>query len=86
MFAFLYFCREVSFANAEDVIEILATDGTELVRAAACVANCLVTRDYSPLDPGVEENKYYARGIGKILEVDLETGNRVELISVTMAP
>ncbi|MGB5164256.1 MAG: hypothetical protein WBN61_03285 [Woeseiaceae bacterium] len=77
--------QEVSFANAEDTIEILAIDGTETVPAAACDGDCLVTRDFSPLDPGVEENKYYAPGIGKILEVDLENGSRFELIAVTTA-
>jgi len=78
--------QEVSFANAEDTIEILAIDGTETVPAASCDGDCLVTLDYSPLDPGVEENKYYAPGIGKILEVDLETGTRFELIDVVVAP
>ena len=80
------FRQEVSFANAEDVIEILATDASEVVPAAVCIADCLLTRDFSPLDPGVEENKYYKPNVGKVLEIDLETGNRVELISVTMAP
>lgn len=80
------FRQEVSFANAEDAIEILATDGTETVPAATCTGDCLVTRDFSPLDPGVDEEKYYAPGVGKILEVDLETGNRVELVDVEISP
>lgn len=78
--------QEVSFANAEDTIEILAIDGSETVPAVSCVGTCLVTLDFSPLDPGVEENKYYAPGIGKILEVDLETGDRFELIDFVLAP
>ncbi|MDH3616959.1 MAG: hypothetical protein OEQ90_10875 [Gammaproteobacteria bacterium] len=78
--------QEVSFANAEDAIEILATNGTESVPAASCSGDCLITLDFSPLDPGVEEHKYYAPGIGMILEVDQETGDRVELISYTVAP
>ncbi len=78
--------QEVSFTNAEDAIEIIAVDGTESVPAASCVNDCLVTLDFSPLDPGVEENKYYAPGIGMILEVDQETGDRVELISYEVAP
>ena len=73
--------QEVSFTNAEDVIEIIAVDATESVPAASCAGDCLVTLDYSPLEPGVEENKYYAPGIGMILEVNLDTGERVELIS-----
>ncbi|MDH3531415.1 MAG: hypothetical protein OEO82_00720 [Gammaproteobacteria bacterium] len=78
--------QEVSFTNAEDVIEILAVDASESVPGASCAGDCLVTRDFSPLEPDAEENKYYAPGIGKILEVDLQTGNRVELISFTSQP
>ncbi|MBT8441493.1 MAG: hypothetical protein KJO76_03825 [Gammaproteobacteria bacterium] len=81
-----FYRQEVSFTNAEDAIEILATDGTEVVPGATCVGTCLVTLDFSPLDPGVEESKYYAPDIGMILEVDLETGDRVELVSYSVAP
>ena len=41
----------------------------------------LVLSDGS-LEPGVEENKFYAPGVGVILEVDME-GNRVELVEFT---
>lgn len=75
--------QELSVGNAEDIIEILALDGDESAVAAACNATCLVTRDFSPLDPESEENKYYAPNIGLILEIDVESQNRVELISFT---
>lgn len=77
--------QEVSFTNAEDAVEILALDGSEIVPAASCDGTCLITMDFSPLDPGVEEHKYYAPGIGMILEVDVDTGDRVELIELTTA-
>lgn len=80
------FRQEVSFANAEDAIEILALDSDESSPAVSCNNNCLQTRDFSPLDPGVEENKYYVPGVGKILEVDLESGDRFELIGSTLLP
>lgn len=78
--------QEVSFTNAEDAVEILALDASETVPAASCDGTCLVTMDFSPLDPGVEEHKYYAPGIGMILEVDVETGDRVELVEMTVTP
>jgi len=78
--------QEVSFTNAEDIIEILGIDADELSQFAACKGQCLVTRDFSPLDPGVEENKYYLPGIGLLVEIDLETGDRVELINFTNVP
>ena len=41
----------------------------------------LVTKDWTSLEPGDEEQKHYAPGVGLILEV--EGGDRVELVSVT---
>ena len=75
------FRQELSIGNAEDVMEIVAVDGSEDALAASCDATCLVTFDFSPLDPEAEENKYYAPNIGLILEVDLTTGDRVELVN-----
>ena len=77
---------EVLFGDAEDVVEILSVTGTEAAEGGSCDGNCLVTLDYSPLEPGAAENKYYAPGLGLILEVDLESGDRAELISFTNTP
>ena len=72
--------QEISWGDAEDVVEILSVTATESAPGGACVEDCLLTADYTPLDPDVVENKYYAPGIGLIVEVDLETGDRVELV------
>ena len=45
-----------------------------------CNDDCIVTRDFSPLEPDAEERKYYAPGIGMFLEVDPETGDIVQLV------
>ena len=45
-----------------------------------------MTSDFTPLEPDVEENKYYVPGIGLIVEIDLDTGERVELELFTPAP
>ena len=74
------FRQEVLWREAEDVIEILSTSGTETTPIANCNGDCLVTRDFTPLDPGIEELKYYLPGLGKIVEINLDTGERVELI------
>ncbi len=90
------FRQEFSLGNAEDVAEVLtktfACDDrskfAELVPgsltafgAAACDdSDCVVTREFSPLDPGVSEWKYFAPGVGMFLEVNLETGDTVQLI------
>ena len=44
--------------------------------------NCLQTREFTPLDTDVNEYKYYCSGIGLVLEVDVNTGARTELIEV----
>jgi hypothetical protein len=75
--------QEVLYGEAEDAIEILSLEGNESTEAASCNGMCLVTRDFTPLEPDVEEHKFYVSGIGQILEVDLESGARVELISFT---
>ena len=78
--------QEFSPGNAEDAAEVIAVDGKERVPGFACNNKCVVTRDFSPLDPGVEENKFYKPGVGLILEIGVGTTERVELISKTVLP
>jgi len=75
--------QELSYTDAEDVIEILALDGDESSAVASCNGGCLVTRDFTPLEPGEEENKFYVSGIGLIIELKPGTDERVELIEFT---
>lgn len=72
--------QELFLGDAEDVGEIVSVTGSESTPGGSCSGNCLVTRDFTPLEPGVNEFKYYAPGIGQILEIDSD-GNRIELIS-----
>lgn len=74
--------QEVSLGDAEDIAEVISISATESVPAASCNNTCLVTRDFTPLEPGVNENKYYAPDVGTILEIDAD-GNRVELVEFT---
>lgn len=78
--------QEFSAGNAEDVAEVIAVDGRERVPGFRCNQKCLVTRDFSPLAPGVEENKFYKPGVGFILEIGVGTTERVELVSKTFLP
>lgn len=75
--------QEVALGNAEDVAEIVALDGDEETDAADCDGTCVVTREYTPIEPDVVEFKYYATDVGLILEVNPETGERVELVEFT---
>lgn len=72
--------QEIYWDEAEDVIEVLDVNATESSPAASCSSDCLRTYDFTPLDAEANENKYYAPGVGLIVEIDLNTGDRVELI------
>ena len=81
--------QEFSLGNAEDVATVLSITATETSPFASCTGTCVQTKDFTPLDPEAIENKYYAPGVGMILEVAVDAtgtpipGTRVELISVT---
>ncbi|UCD35393.1 MAG: hypothetical protein JSU90_00775 [Nitrospiraceae bacterium] len=72
--------QEFALGEAEDMGEVLDVNGSASVPAASCSGTCVITRDWTPLEPDGEENKYYAPGIGAILEVNPDTGERVELV------
>lgn len=75
--------QEVALGDAEDIAEVISTSGNESVAAGfSCNNECVTTRDGTPIEPGVYENKHYVPGIGLILEEDME-GNRVELVEFT---
>jgi hypothetical protein len=61
--------------------EILSLDAAATVPYGT-FAGCLRTRDFTPLEPDVNENKYYAPGVGLVLAVDVNTGEREELTAV----
>lgn len=74
--------QEISLGNAEDAAEVISTSGSATVPFTSCQDSCVVTREFTAIEPDVEDNKYYAPGIGPILEVDVATGDRVELIDM----
>jgi len=90
--------QEYAIGEAEDAAEVLSTDYSygedpeldELVPQALaellCDGDCLVTRDFTPLEPGVFELKYYASGIGVFLEVNPEEGSISQLVDCNVSP
>jgi len=73
--------QEWALAEAEDMGEVLSTSATESSPAASCNGDCLQTRDFSPIEPGVNENKFYAPGIGVIVGYHVEEPeDREELV------
>jgi hypothetical protein len=85
--------QEWAPGDAEDVAKVLSTtyhygDGPELdefvpqeLADLLCASSdCIVTLDFTPVEPGVFERKYYAPEIGLFLEVDPKTGDIVQLV------
>jgi hypothetical protein len=47
---------------------------------------CVVTAEFTPIEPDVRARKYYAFGIGLFLEVNLGTGDIVQLVGCNLDP
>ena len=75
----LTYREEASWSNAEDLSQVLSLTGSESTPAASCSNSCLVLRAFTPVEPGVNEIKYYAPGIGQILTLK-EGRPRSELV------
>ena len=86
------YLEEFSLGNAEDVSEILSASyafgsNRELDRFVPrdlamrmCNRDCVVTKNYSLLEPGIFALKYYARGIGFFLETKPDEGKALQLV------
>ena len=76
--------QEFHLGNAEDIGEFVEFVDSKTVRGLT-YDNVLVTRDYTPIEPEGFEYKYYAPGVGLILEEGFEddepTGEQVELVN-----
>jgi hypothetical protein len=75
--------QEMALGEAEDVAEVIGFIPSITVRGVT-YNNILKTNEYTPTEPGLGAYKYYAPGIGVILEEEYEdgipTGERVELL------
>jgi len=91
--------QEFSPGNAEDAATVLSITygyGTDaeldrfvppaLARHLCAANDCVVTGEFTPIEPTAYERKYYARGIGLFLEVDPAGGSSVRLLECNMDP
>jgi len=74
--------QEFLLGEAEDFALVLALAESVTVPAGTW-HGCLITLDGTPMEPDVIEHKYYATGVGVVLEENPESGERVELVSIT---
>ncbi len=85
------YIEEFSLGNAEDMTEVLSTDYSfgidpnldalvpQALADILCAGDCVVTKNFSLLEPGVAALKYYAAGIGFFLEIDPDSGKVTQL-------
>ena len=81
----LEFRQEYYEGKAEDRAEVVALgDDRVEVPAGFFGKDVLTTRDLVPLEPKVQELKFYAPGVGPILSIHTDgAGGRAELVSYT---
>ena len=90
---------EFSSRTAEDTVRYLSTSygyGSDpmldqhvpraLIELFCRNHDCWAAGENTGLEPGTFTNKYYARGVGFILGVDLETGKSVQLVGCNFDP
>ncbi len=92
------YLEEYSLGNAEDVTEILSTTYAfgetpeldefvpEELAEKFCSGDCVVTKNFSLLEPGIFARKYYAPGIGFFLEVNPDAGEVLALTGCNVDP
>jgi hypothetical protein len=87
--------EEFSLGNAEDVAQVLSVNYAfgshggaldqgvprELAQRLCSNRDCVVTKNFAPLEPGSFALKYYARGIGFFLETKPQGGESLQLVA-----
>lgn len=74
--------QEYSKGSAEDMARVLKLNGSAKVPYES-FDHVLVTKEWTPLEPGVAEHKYYAAGVGDIKEVSVKgPSETLELVGV----
>jgi hypothetical protein len=74
--------QEYKKSEAEDMAEVLSVAEKATVPTGS-YDTMVKTKDTTPLEAKLLEHKYYARGVGMVLTVDITTGERYELVNFT---
>lgn len=75
--------QEFYAGKAEDMALVVSLDES-VATPFGTFDHCLKTREFTPLEPGVSEYKFYCKDVGLVLEVDVGSGERVELTQLSM--
>lgn len=78
-----FYRQEFSLGNAEDFAETISLTESVTVQPGS-FSNCLKSQETTPLETDLLEHKFFAPGVGNVLTVDVNTGDRVGLIQITI--
>ena len=81
----LAYRQEYYAGQAEDNGAVVSLDETADVPYGH-FDTLMMTADTSGIEPNVVEHKFYAKGVGPILTIDVGTAGREELLTVDVAP
>lgn len=73
---------EYKVDDAEDITTVISLNETVTLSNGTVYTGCVVIEEWSPLEPGERDRKHFAPGIGLVLEVNVETGERLELTQI----
>jgi hypothetical protein len=80
------FQQEEYAGHAEDHFQVLSLHATIRVPHGTYRRRALKTKEWTPLEPGVSDRKWYVRDIGQVAEATVEGGDdRLELASFRRA-
>ena len=68
-----FYRQEFDLGNAEDFAEVVGLSASVTVPFGS-FTNCLDTRETTPLEPDLHQHKFYAAGVGDMLETEEERG------------
>src|SRR5437762_998171 len=75
--------QEYYKGHAEDHFRVLSLSA-RVTTPGASSSHAVLTKEWTPLEPGVIDHKYYVRGIGTVLEQTVKGGDeRNELVRIT---
>jgi hypothetical protein len=73
--------EEYYFNHAEDEAEVTGT-GLTVTIPLGTYNNCVKTRNFTALEPDLNENKFYAPGIGMVKEENVTDKSEIRLIAI----
>lgn len=76
-----FYRQEFDLGNAEDYAQVIGLNASVSIPLGT-FHHCLKTKETTPLEPDLVEDKFYARGVGNILTIDRVTGEQSKLIQV----